>query len=227
MQYLDIKNKVSILEHQIRLLREIPSIDDIVLGISEGADNNCYYDFANKNNIKFISGREENVLERLILCLDKAGGTDAFRITTESPFIYYEPIIDSWNYHQENNLDFSYLDNVPDGCGFEIIGVNALIQSHQKGLSKHKSELCSLYIRENLEKFRSHCIEVPDEIRRLDIRLTVDYPEDLIVCRAVYRNFNFLAPKIPVDRILKYLDLNSNLKKLVDPFIAEGLRTMI
>ena len=54
MQYLDIKNKVSILEHQIKLIREIPCIDDIVLGISEGSDNNCYYDFANKNNIKFF-----------------------------------------------------------------------------------------------------------------------------------------------------------------------------
>ncbi|MBU3597325.1 cytidylyltransferase domain-containing protein [Polynucleobacter bastaniensis] len=226
LQNLDIKNKLTILEHQINLIKTIPSIEDIVLGISEGSDNSCYYDYAKKNKIKYITGSEEDVLKRLILCLEEVGGTDAFRITTESPFICYEPIEEAWERHKNRELDFSYLDNVPDGCGFEIIALDTLKISHFNGQAKHRSELCSLYIREHKADFKTEYIDVPDSIRRLDIRLTVDYPEDLIVCRSVYQKFSNLAPKIPLQSIIEYLDLNPYLKDLVEPFIDEGLKTM-
>jgi len=226
LQNLDIKNKITILQHQIDLIRTIPPIQEIVLGISEGSDNSVYYEFAKKNKIKSITGDQEDVLERLILCLEEVDGTDAFRITTESPFIFYDAIEDSWEQHKKNRLDFSYLDNVPDGCGFEMISLDALKISHKKGLPKHRSELCSLYIRENKADFKTRYIEVPDMLRRLDIRLTVDYPEDLILCRTIYQKFSQLAPRIPLQNVIDFLDQNPRLKDLVEPLIDEGLKTM-
>lgn len=122
--------------------------------------------------------------------------------------------------------DLSGLDNLPDGSGFEIIRLDAYKYSHSNGEDRHRSELCSLYIRENKNKFKIKYIDIPELIKRTDIRLTIDYPEDLILCRAVYKHFKHLAPKIPLADIIGYLDENPQLKALVDPFIEEGLRTM-
>ena len=86
--------------------------------------------------------------------------------------------------------------------------------------------MCSLYIRENKSKFKFELVDIPFELKRTDIRLTVDYPEDLILCREIYNKFKYLAPRIPLLEIIKFLDSRPDLKKIVDPLIDEGLKTM-
>jgi spore coat polysaccharide biosynthesis protein SpsF len=162
----------------------------------------------------------------LIQCCEAVGGTDIFRVTTESPFMYFEAIEKAWQQHVEGNYDFSMLDNLPDGSGVEIIKLDAYKYSWTNGEDRHRTELCSLYIRENKNKFRIQEIEAPKEVKRMDIRLTIDYPEDLILCRAVYQRFKEKAPLIPLSDIIQFLDQNPKLKELVQPFVEEGLQTM-
>jgi spore coat polysaccharide biosynthesis protein SpsF (cytidylyltransferase family) len=83
-----------------------------------------------------------------------------------------------------------------------------------------------LYIRENKEKFKIEYIEAPAKLSRKDIRLTVDYPEDLIVCRAVYENFKAFAPNIPLLDVVDYLDNNIQLLKITSPFCEQGYKNM-
>jgi spore coat polysaccharide biosynthesis protein SpsF len=97
----------------------------------------------------------------------------------------------------------------------------------KRGGGRHRSELCTLYMCENPGKFFLQRLrtEIP-KLQRPDIRLTVDYPEDLVLCRAVYREFKHFTPRIPLQSIIDFLDANPQLKSLVDPYIAEGLKTM-
>ncbi len=226
LQNLDIDKRLSVLEYMIQSVRTYKAVDDIVLGISEGADNHAFIEFAKSKEVKYIVGDEEDVLQRLIQCADKVDGTDVFRLTTESPFTYFEAIDDAWAQHVEGNFDISCLDHLPDGSGFEILKLSALKYSHEHGERKHRSELCALYIRENKSKFKFNYVQVPKNILRSDIRLTIDYPEDLVLCRAVYQKFKHKAPRIPLAEIIEFLDKNPSLKKIVDPFVAEGLKTM-
>lgn len=226
LQNLDIQNGVSILEHMIQWLRTIPQIDDIVLGISTGLDNLCFVEFAKKHQLGHILGDEQDVLSRLIACGESAQATDIFRLTTESPFTYFEGIAQAWQEHVSGNYDCTFLDHVPDGSGIEIHKLGALKYSHENGQKRHRSELCSLYIRENKDKFKINHLPVPPEIHRPDIRLTVDYPEDLVLCRKVYERFRDFAPRIPLVEIIKFLDENPDIKNLVAPFVADGLKTM-
>ncbi len=226
MQNLDIHVGVSVLDYIIASTQKYPGVEETVLGISEGQDNLCFVDVAQKQGIKYIIGDEADVLLRLIQCCEAAGGTDIFRITTESPFMYFEAIETAWKKHVEEDYDFSMLDFMPDGSGIEIIKLEAYKYSWTNGEDKHRSELCSLYIRENKDKFRIQAIDAPAHVKRTDIRLTIDYPEDLIVCRAVYQQFKEKAPLIPLEDIINFLDKNPKLKELVNPFIEEGLKTM-
>lgn len=226
LQNLDIEKRVTVLDYIIASVRTYAAVAEIVLGISEGVDNLAFKEVAARTAVPFIVGSEEDVLQRLIQCCEKADGTDIFRLTTESPFTYFEAIDAAWDNHVRSGRDLTALDNLPDGSGFEIIKLDAYRRSWERGERKHRSELCSLYIRENKSDFTIGYVDIPREVRRTDIRLTIDYPEDLVLCRAVYREFAALAPRIPVRSIIEFLDAQPQLKALVDPFVAEGLKTM-
>ena len=131
-----------------------------------------------------------------------------------------------WNNHAKNNLDVTFYDHVIDGSGFEILSLKSLKTSHINGDSRHRSEMCTLYIRENLDQFK---VEKPTPIEKLvrkDLRLTVDNPEDLVVCRKLYNEFKHLAPRIPVLELVKFLDNNKELIKLTYPLTESGYKTM-
>ena len=211
LQNLDIKKKIRVIDFIIQRIKKIKSISSTVLAISNTKDNDEYKNVAKKYSLKYIKGDKTDVLKRLILGANKSNATDIFRITSESPYVYnnIKLIKKSWNIHKKNNLDFSYLDNkIIDGCGFEIISLKALKLSHKLGKKKHRSELCSLFIRENMEKFKTRKLKCPDYLLRQDLRLTIDYPEDLIICRDVYKN----CKNYNLKNIVNYLDKTKSLK---------------
>lgn len=226
LQNLDVEHSVRILDNIIDCLRTLACIDEIVLGISEGVENEVFKRVAEEKGFRYVVGDQIDVLARLVACGQLAGATDIFRVTSESPFLYFEPIEALWQRHQETNADATFMDEIIDGCGFEIISLSALEVSHAQGERKHRSELCTLYIREHPQDFRINKAAPPVELVRKDLRLTVDNPEDLAVCRIVYGVFQNSAPLISVPEIVKYLDANPRLIELIAPYTEAGYATM-
>jgi spore coat polysaccharide biosynthesis protein SpsF len=226
IQNLDVERGVRILDNIVDCLRTLPCIEEIVLGISEGVENEVFRRIADAKGLRYVVGDEVDVLSRLIRCGQLADATDIFRVTSESPFLYYEPVEELWRRHHAERSDATFLEDVIDGCGFEIISLRALEESHEKGDRRHRSELCTLYIRENHERFRIDRVHGPKELVRRDLRLTVDNPEDLAVCRIVYSAFKDRAPRISVPEVVRFLDANPKLIELVAPFTEVGYATM-
>ena len=129
-----------------------------------------------------------------------------FRVTTESPFFDYSMLDRAWERHLENGHDITVLDNLPAGTLFEIYTLEALERSHANGSPSDRSELCSNYARFHQNAFKLEILEPEEVLRRPELRLTVDYPEDLILCRAVYQALADQAPRIPLDQIIGFLD---------------------
>lgn len=221
LQLLDIKKKISVIQHIINQLKKKKIFKEIVLGISKEIDSKIYVQLANKNNINYIFGDEFDVLSRLIKCGDKTFATDIFRITTESPFPFLKNLKKKWKSHIKNNFDASFFDPGIDGCGYEIIKLEALKISHQYGKKRHRSELCSSYVRENINKFKINFLKVPNFLKNNNLRLTIDYPEDLIICRYFYNlinnkkknNFSSAINEIKKDKLIDLLLKNIKYKK--------------
>ena len=157
LQNLDEKKGIRIIDNIISCLKEIKAIDEIVLGIAEGSENEIFKLIAKEKKIDFIIGDEQDVLSRLIKCGEKSKATDILRITSESPFLYFQSVDSLWDVYKRENLDAIFQDDIIDGCGFEIISLEALKISHLKGSKRHRSELCSLYIREKLKRILFTC----------------------------------------------------------------------
>ena len=220
LQHLDTQAGVTILDQLIRLIRTLPCIDEVVLGISAGQANLPFVELAGRHGRPHIIGDERDVLQRLIDCARAASATDVFRVTTESPFFYYELVEEAWQRHVRAGNDVTTIDGVPEGAHFEIYTLNALEQSHRRGEAKHRSEYCSLYIREHPRDFQIEILEPPSTVQRMDLRLTVDYPEDLVLCRETYTHLCELAPRIPLDEIIRFLDAHPELTQLVAPYVS-------
>lgn len=219
LQPLDVEQQIAVIEYMIEFVKSEPTIDAVVLGVAAGEENEPFHAIAKRHGITSVRGDVDDVLQRLIACGRAGGGTDVFRITTESPFIYFEPIPDAWRRHVAHGNDVTALAGVPDGPGFEMIRLDALEASHERG---GPAEHVTQYIRDHQEEFTVETIEATPPVNRMDIRLTIDYPEDLVLCRRVYAEFKALAPRIPLSNIIEFVDAHPDLKRLVEPYHSWG-----
>lgn len=218
LQLLDLERNITVLEHIVSVLRTEPVIGEIVLGVAEGPENEPFHRLARNLGIRSIVGDEIDVLARLIQCGEAGRATDVFRWTTESPFVYFEAIADAWARHCSAGNDVTSPGRVPNGCRFEIIQMQVLRKSHAEGESRHRSELCTLFVREHRDQFRVEVLDAPAAVHRPEVRLTIDYPEDLVLCRRVAEHFRDVTPCIPLARILEFLDIRPDLLALVAPY---------
>lgn len=226
LQNLDVSGSVRVIDNIIACLQTLPCIDEIILGISDGADNEVFKELCDSLGLRYVVGDKNDVLSRLVACGQLGHATDIFRVTSESPFLYFEEVEALWELHQKKLFDATFMDDVIDGCGFEIVRQNALEKSHKNGDHRHRSEFCTLYIREHHTDFSVYKAIPPRSLVRKDLRLTVDNPEDLAVCRIVYGVFKHLAPRIPVHQIVTFLDANPRLVEWIAPYTEAGYSTM-
>lgn len=220
LQNLDVEANVTILDHMIALIRTVPAVHGVVLGVAEGDANTPFVRAARQHGVDYLIGDEQDVLLRLIQCGRKGQATDVFRVSTESPFFYYEMVEDAFRQHVQHGNDVTVIDGVPDGCHFEIYTMDALETSQRLGDDRHRSEYCSLYIREHRDDFRVEVLPIPRVVERLDLRLTVDFPEDLVLCRRVYAHLKHKAPRLPLVEIIDFIDRHPELQGLVAPYVT-------
>lgn len=197
-----------ILQHVLDQIKKSKLIDEIVLGISEKEGNEIFVKFAKENQLKFVIGDDKDVLQRLIEGAKYVNADIVFRITPENPFIYWEGIDPLIKKHISGNFDFSYLLDIPLGSGFEVINLASLELSHNRGSERHRSELCTLYINENKEKFKIHRFQTPKDLQRPELRLTVDTPQDLLVARKIYDSIRHKEKLIKLKDVIIFLEKN-------------------
>jgi spore coat polysaccharide biosynthesis protein SpsF len=216
----NLLNEQTILDQILATIDQLAAIETSVLGISEGIENQPFVDVAKRHGIPYVFGDETDVLSRLISCARLVAASDVFRVTTECPFMYHEIVNEAWRRHVANDNDVTTIDGLPEGTHFEIYKLTALELSHERGTAHHRSEGCSRYIREHRDEFQVEVMEASAEYLRPELRLTVDYPEDLVLCRRLYEYFEEEAPLIPLEKIIRHLDLHPELTALVAPYAS-------
>jgi len=212
--------ETTILDQIVNAIRRFPVIEQIVLGISEGSANVAFVDFAHERDVSYVFGDPQDVLHRLVLCGRLGRASDVFRITTECPWFDYDLLMPAWQRHVANNNDITVCDRLPEGLHFEIYRLEALERSHEHGTAMDRSEFCSSYARTHPDEFKIEVLLPPLELQRMDLRVTVDNPEDLILCREIAKACNNSMPLVSVCEIAAFLDMRLDLKALVAPFVV-------
>jgi len=200
-----------IIQHLIDRLRQVKSIDAIVLAITEGPSAALFIDYAQRQGLPYVLGPEKDVLQRLILAADHVKADIVVRVTPDNPFIYWENLDEMIAEHIERNSDLTVTEKLPLGSIVEIISLDALKRSHARGEDRHRSELCTLFISENPDLFTIRRLSPPAKFQRPEIRLTVDTPYDLILVRNLWQALQREGLLISIEEIIDFLDVHPNL----------------
>ena len=160
----------------------------MVLATSVDPANDVLVDLAESLGVAAFRGDEDDVLGRHLEVARRWNVEHVVRVTGDNPLTDL-PLIESLSRrHLELDADYTYVpgDALLMGILSEVISRRALETSHREGEDKHRSELVTLYIKENPERFRIERAELPRELYRPEYRLTVDEPEDVVLMERIF-----------------------------------------
>lgn len=203
----------AIVEHLARSLRQCPCVADVRFAIARGPGDTALVDLAQRMELAYCLGSEQDVLGRVIATAEEAGATDVLRKTSEDPFFDPQLLGPAWARHLGQENDVTAVDLLPEGTAFEIFTLAALRRCHENGDAEDREHIAN-YARFHQSEFALEILHPEPACRRLDLRLTIDTPEDLIVCRAVFSNLGGRERLIPIPEIVRFLDDHPELTRL-------------
>lgn len=177
-----------LLEHLLERLLSVKELDGVVLATSESSENQILIDLAEKQGAFVFAGDEDDVLGRYVEVARRFQLDDVVRVTADNPLTDLSLIRNLLALHRKERADYTYIpgDALLMGILPEVVSREALERSHRDGEDRHRSELVTLYIKENPERFRIVKGELPPTLYRPSYRLTVDEPADVELMEAIF-----------------------------------------
>ena len=177
-----------LLEHLLTRLLTVKELAGVILATSEAPENRVLVELAERMGVGVFSGDEEDVLGRYVEVARRWQADDVVRVTADNPLTDLSLVRSLTALHQREKADYTYVpgDALLMGILPEVISRKALEVSHRDGEDRHRSELVTLYMKENPERFRIVKANMPAELYRPSYRLTVDEPADLELMEAIF-----------------------------------------
>lgn len=207
--------------HIINRIKNIEEISDVIVSTSNTEEDQILCKYLKKNKIKYFSGSENNILERLYHTAKKFGPDSIVKINGDSPLI--DPfLIDNGikkflsNKNKPDMVTNSMNDTFPMGLQYWIINYETLEQLNKKNSDKFWKEYFIMYILENKDKFS--VIEIKNDKDYSNLRWTVDYEEDLEFVRQIYENLYTDKEIFTMKNILDLLEKKEKLSKINDKY---------
>jgi spore coat polysaccharide biosynthesis protein SpsF len=180
----NVVDDYSMLDFMIQRLKLVKNIDEIYLCTSTELVDDILADVAAKNGIKLYKGSPEAVIERLLAVGDIEKADNVIRITGDNVFTSYEYLEDQIKIHNDNNLDYTRIMDVPIGSTAEVMRLTAVKKCYSQ-IDPAVSEYLLLYMF-NPMKFKCGVISINNIKKSSDYTITVDTPEDLARTKEIF-----------------------------------------
>lgn len=170
---------------QMLLLRlgRAKSVDRLVVATSTAQNDDTVASMCKEMDIACVRGSEDDVLGRFIYALEEHPATSAVRVCADNPLTDPALVDDLIKHFYRGDFDYAYNNlpecGYPDGVGAEIVSAKILRQVAHETQEPHAREHVTLHIKRHPSEFRIGRISAPEHLHHPEIRLDVDYPEDL------------------------------------------------
>jgi spore coat polysaccharide biosynthesis protein SpsF len=208
-------NDKKIIEHIIDRSKQIKGIDGIVLCTSTNNQDKKLIEIAEKKQIAYFTGSENDVLDRLFNAA-KVNKYDRFlNITADNPLFSIELSNKMIKVGNKYNPDFIFAQGMPIGTmpcylNTEALGIAIIMKDNLD------TEIWGLFVNRP-DFFNIINIKVVNSPFKENIRITCDYPEDFKFISEIYAHFdkNEIPSMQKVFDVLKkhsnLLDINKNI----------------
>lgn len=218
---LKIEKQISFLDVLIERLKKIKFNYPIILATSDLQVDDILEDYANKHEIKFFRGSENDVLQRFIDCAKENNLNSIVRICSDNPFldiVSIEKLLKNYKGQDYLSLKINNSPSILTHFGFfaEIVSLKALKKIALKKNKDCKEHVTNCIYR-NPNEFNITFIE--DTIENDNIRCTLDTKEDFEILKEIYLKFiknNFQADYLDIIKYVETrLDLLNKMKKII------------
>lgn len=216
----------------INRFRQCKEIDDVCVATSDSHQDDAIANWCQQNGVYCYRGSEEDVLNRVVNTALSAKADAIVQMGGDSAYLDFELIDDLVRIYKKNKFDYVCNDlelTYPLGIYGHVVSVSALSELNAKiELTVEDREDVVRYFWEHPEEYSLKNIRASTDLRCPELRLTIDYPEDLqqaIDVYAYFGNSSFTTGDI----LMLYKDnpsLFSGTKNLVQhsaPFIKKVL----
>lgn len=205
---LKIKGK-PVIEHLIERLKLAKMPELIVLCTSTHPDDAILVDVARKNHLEYFRGSEDDKLDRYLNAAQKYGLD--FIIVTEGDNIFFEPeIIDGIIKHYlRTKADYITCSGLPLGTSPHGISFEALKRVCQVKATIYTEAFGAYFTDTGL--FKVEYLEVEEELRHPETRLTLDYPEDYEFFKEIFDRLYLPGKAFSLRDIISLLRSNPQL----------------
>jgi spore coat polysaccharide biosynthesis protein SpsF len=212
----------SAVELAVSRVMKANSVDKVVVATSNKRSDDSLVAFCQSKNFRVFRGDEQDVYSRFAAVIDEFSPENVLRITADCPFVDPRIIDDLWEIFQKKDLDYASVatgagfarsseNRFPDGFDAEWVKSSVLNGiSTQIRLDRDREHVTS-YIWSNPDKFKLGHL-YPDQ-NYANIRLTLDYPTDLVFIREVASLFGNKIIDADFEQIIAAIRRNSELEQ--------------
>lgn len=208
--------------------RRVGSVDETVVATSTLAADDVIAQFCDERGWNCFRGSESDVLDRYFQAAIASEADHVVRITSDCPLVCPHEADRVVRHHLASGVDYTHNltvwgSGMPLGTGVEIFTRAALERSWREGHELHHREHVDEYVGDHPELFRIDRVDAPDELRRPELRLTVDTPEDLRLVRAIYDRLYRPAEVLELADVIALLDNSPELVEINRHVVQKAL----
>ncbi len=204
-------NGRSAVEYVIDRMKQVVMADQIILCTTILPEDIPLKFIANKNGIECFMGSVDDKLERWKGAAEKYN-VDYF-VTADGDDLLCDPELVDLAFEQFERTDPDFIEwhDLPCGAFSYGIKVEALKKVCEiKGSSD--TEMMWVYFKDTGLFKTEYLAPIPDKLKRPEIRMTLDYPEDLEFFRNVFGHFR--NKRFTLYDVIGYLDENPQVIKI-------------
>lgn len=175
----------SMLAHAITRLQRSEAAPLVVATTIEPADDAIAAE-ARRYGAQVFRGPRDHVLERFVLLAREAGATRLVRATADNPAVDSHAASRVLATLDRREADYVVEYGLPYGSAVEAVTTAALEQALAYSRDAYDHEHVTPFIVRNPDRFRVVKLLAPPQMRRPDLRFTVDSREDLLYMRQVF-----------------------------------------
>jgi spore coat polysaccharide biosynthesis protein SpsF len=180
---------VPALTRLLRRLRACRRLDDVVLATSTSSADDALEAWARSESVAVSRGSEDDVLRRVVDAQARMKSDIVVEITGDCPLLDPELVdlaVETFFANACDVVTNVRVPSFPQGADFQVFRQRDLAHVADTIDDPAVREHVSMYFYEHPERYRIIHVLAPSALRAPDLRLQLDYPEDLEFIREVY-----------------------------------------
>lgn len=220
-------NGKPMLRHLVDRLKNVTSIDKIVIATTTNEADDVLVDFANNVDIGVYRGSENDVMGRVLEAGEAFDAEVVCEVTGDCPIIdpeLVEQVIQTFHKNEINNV--VYVNNgqsgIPDGMSAQVFKLSTLKKSESMTDDVLDREHVTLHIKRHPELFLPIYLVAPRSLQWPGLGLTMDEQSDYELLKKIITYFGEENPYFGCAEVIGLLNENPDWIKINQDVLRKG-----